>query len=87
MTLENLVLLCLQNKELSGLQILKSINNEWQKNINMGSLYSALHNLEKKALIKSRWGDERSQDRGGARRRYYSLTQLGEKNISDSKKR
>jgi len=81
---EELVLLSLQNKELYGLQIIESIADAsgGHRKLRIGSLYPTLHSLEEKGLIKSRWGDERPDDRGGARRRYYHLTQLGERTIS-----
>ncbi|WOB66901.1 PadR family transcriptional regulator [Microcystis aeruginosa] len=81
---EELVLLSLQNKELYGLQIIESIADAsgGHRKLRIGSLYPTLHSLEEKGLIKSRWGDERPDDRGGARRRYYHLTQLGERTMS-----
>lgn len=39
------------------------------------TLYTAFRRLEKDGYIRSYWGDEAST--GGARRRYYSITEAG----------
>jgi DNA-binding PadR family transcriptional regulator len=76
---EELVLLALYGKELYGLQIPKAMEEAsgGQRQMGIGSLYPTLHSLEKKHLIESRWGDEGREERGGARRRYYKLTDRG----------
>lgn len=80
---EILILRSLSNKELSGLQIIESMSDINGKSLDIGSFYPIFQKLEEKGLIKSRWGTERSNDRGGARKRYYRLTQLGEKVFAD----
>jgi len=76
---EELILLVLYNHECYGLQIIKAIEQatQGQKKLNVGSLYPTLDKLEKKSLITSYWGDERQKERGGARRRYYQITEKG----------
>lgn len=76
---EILILQFLYNKELSGLQIIQSIADIKGKSLDIGSFHPVFQKLEEKELIKSRWGTERSSDRVGARKRYYRLTQSGEK--------
>jgi PadR family transcriptional regulator PadR len=80
---EILVLRTLYNKELSGLQTIQSIADIKGKSLDIGSFYPVFQKLEEKELIKSRWGTERSSDRGGARKRYYRLTRSGEKALAD----
>lgn len=80
---EILVLRTLYNKELSGLQIIQSIADIKGKSLDIGSFYPVFQKLEEKELIKSRWGTKRSSDRVGARKRYYRLTQSGEKALAD----
>ena len=80
---EILVLRSLYNKELSGLQIVESMFDTNGKSFDIGSFYPVFQKLEERGLIKSRWGTERSNDRNGARKRYYRLTQLGEKVFAD----
>lgn len=45
------------------------------------TLYSAFRRLEKAELIASYWGDEGS----GARRRYYSITEMGRQVYKENK--
>jgi DNA-binding PadR family transcriptional regulator len=80
---EILVLRTLYNKELSGLQIIESIADIKGKSLDIGSFYPVFQKLEEKGLIKSQRGTERSSDRAGARKRYYRLTQSGEKPLTD----
>lgn len=80
-TLEELIMTALLNKELYGLQLVQAIEDAsgGKRRIGAGSLYPTLHRLEKKkGLIESLWGDDKTEERGGARRRYYKLTGLGE---------
>jgi DNA-binding PadR family transcriptional regulator len=76
---EELVLFALYGKELYGLQIPQAMEEAsgGKRQMGIGTLYPVLHSLEKKGLVASRWGDERRQERGGARRRYYKLTGNG----------
>ncbi len=70
-----------------GLDILHRINKANQKSgrreIGVGSLYPALKRMEKEGLIKGRWGDEKTpeEESGGARRRYYSISRVGENSL------
>lgn len=77
--LEELIMTTLLNQELYGLQIVQAIDeaSNGKRKLAIGSLYPTLHRLEKKEFITSRWGDDRPEERGGARRRYYRLTGLG----------
>jgi DNA-binding PadR family transcriptional regulator len=43
----------------------------------VGGLYTLLHRMEKKGLIKGRWEEAHHDDADGARRRYYSITGAG----------
>jgi DNA-binding PadR family transcriptional regulator len=58
-----------------GYEINKSIqektNNEYE--LKEATLYTAFRRLEQAGYISSYWGDENT----GARRRYYSITNLG----------
>lgn len=81
--LEQELLLVLQNNDkLYGLQIINAINQvrgkEGKREIGFGSAYPTLHKLQKKKLIAYQWGKETEEETGGARRKYYSLTQEGQ---------
>jgi PadR family transcriptional regulator PadR len=65
--------------EMYGLEIIRKISEVSEKHlVSFGSLYPALKRLEDKGLLESRWGDETPDDRGGARRRYYKVTDEGQ---------
>jgi PadR family transcriptional regulator, regulatory protein PadR len=46
-----------------------------------GSLYPALHRLERQKLLRSSW-----KEADGRRRKYYELTQLGQKELAARKR-
>jgi len=75
------VLSALKFKERYGLEIIKTVKEDASTTIFLGTLYNLLSRMKKKGYVESRWGDD-SEERGGARRRYYRLTGLGEKVLS-----
>lgn len=77
--LEEDLLTVLNFHELYGLQIIKAIEeaSEGKRSLGVGSLYPTLHRLEKKGFVTSKWGDDRPEERTGARRKYYEITGLG----------
>lgn len=87
-SLEELIMTALLNRKLYGLQIAKAIEevSQGKKKIGVGSLYPKLHKLEKKGYIESYWGDDRPEERNGARRKYYKLTGLGSDVLDEAQK-
>ena len=77
--LEEEVLTLLNTCELYGLQIIMGVEQATggKRKIGFGSLYPTLHKLERKGLVKARWGEETPEERGGARRKYYKITGAG----------
>ncbi len=65
-------------KELYGLDILEQINKGRPTPLSFSSLYPALNRLIRKGYIDWRWG-EVTDGTGGARRKYYKATGLGQK--------
>ena len=59
-----------------GLIINQEVSRIRGKKCSQGGTYTVLGRLERKKLVSSFWGDE--SERAEARRRYYSLTELGE---------
>lgn len=53
------------------------------KPVGIGALYKALHSLERKEQITSEWEDQRPDDLGRPRRRYYQLTAFGSKALTE----
>ena len=47
--------------------------------VNQGSLYPALHRLERKGLVEAEWGVAESNRQA----RFYSLTRKGKKQLAD----
>ena len=77
--MEEEILTVLAGKELYGLQIIQAFQDasHGQRSIGVGSLYPTLSRLEEKGLISSWMEDRPNDDRGGARRKYFKITQHG----------
>jgi DNA-binding PadR family transcriptional regulator len=78
------ILATLVRKERYGLEIVRTVRDLGQA-ISLAGLYTTLVRLERDGLVTSRWGDESIDVRRGARRRYYAITGLGEKALSQTK--
>ena len=77
------ILTVLRNQELYGLQIVKAMEeaSSGAYSLVVGSLYPILHRLKDKGYLTSRWGED-DETRGGARRRYYLITNKGLKALT-----
>ncbi len=76
------LLLCLLSKEpLYGYQIVKEMERRSSGYFHFkeGTLYPALHRLEKAGLVEGRW----QETRNGMPRRYYYITAKGQKVLSE----
>src|SRR5262245_18973995 len=87
--LEDDLLTLLIKRELYGLEIIEAtkIASGGKRSISVGSLYPTLHKMEKKGLVDSWWGEETPEERGHARRRYYTATGLGERVLRATQQR
>ena len=67
-----------------GYQIVKEVNQRSSGYFAFkeGTLYPALHRLERARLIEGRWEDTPN----GVRRRYYFITERGKQELSDRQK-
>jgi PadR family transcriptional regulator, regulatory protein PadR len=77
--LEELVLLAvgaLYQDQAYALTILKLIDEETGRNMDVTALHSVLRRLEQKGFVKSTMGGATSE-RGGRRKRFFQLTQTG----------
>ena len=80
-TLDMLVLKALQLEPMHGWGITERIE-QWSESVlqlGQGTLYPALYRLERRGLVQSEWkvsGNNR-------RARYYSLTRVGRRHLSD----
>jgi len=77
-----LILNLLAKENLYGYQIIKKLSEESENifNLKEGTLYPILHGLEEKGFISSYWDDTT-----GKKRKYYSITKQGKKQLKESK--
>ncbi|OAA91782.1 PadR family transcriptional regulator [Clostridium ljungdahlii] len=80
---ETIILAHLVEKDSYGYEINKFIKEKTDNKYELkeATLYSAFRRLEKAALITSYWGDQNT----GARRRYYSITELGKEVLNQNR--
>lgn len=80
---ETIILAHLSTQDSYGYQINKSIQErtKGEYELKEATLYSAFRRLEQGGFIKSYWGDQET----GARRRYYSITPLGQALLAQNK--
>ena len=78
-TLDLLILRALQNGPMHGWSVSERIQQISRDvlRVNQGSLYPALHRLEKRAWIRAEWGISEL----GRRARFYNLTAAGRKQL------
>jgi transcriptional regulator len=79
-TLDMLVLRALQRESMHGYAIAHVIRNRSGEvlTVETGSLYPALHRLERQKWVKSEWKLTESKQRA----KYYQLTALGKKQLT-----
>lgn len=79
-SIDILLLSLIQKEDLYGYEIAKRLKEKSNDTYSLseGTLYPALQRLEKRALIKSYWGNAET----GARRKYYGITDEGRKVLS-----
>lgn len=79
-SIEILLLSLLVEEDCYGYDMTKKLRilSEDTYHMNEGTLYPALKRLEKKECVTSYWSDEKS----GTRRKYYSITDTGRKELN-----
>jgi DNA-binding PadR family transcriptional regulator len=80
--LETMVLSVLERQPAHGFELLRRLELVGCGSLKMkeGSLYPALYRMEERGLIKGRWEAE-AAERRGPRRRIYSLTGKGKRQL------
>ena len=78
-TVEMLILEALSEANLYGYRIVRSVLERSQGTFELkeGSLYPALHRLERQKLLVANW-----EEADGRRRKYYKLTAVGKKALA-----
>lgn len=67
-----------------GYAIKTSLESDAARAINLSAVHAALSRLETKGLVTSRFG-ESTKKRGGKRKKYFELTNLGRVAIEESR--
>ena len=70
--------------EAYGIAIIEEMEKRLDRKVSIGSLQTVLRRLEKKGYLASEFG-EATAVRGGKRKRFFSLTQYGQKILADTK--
>ena len=83
---QELVLLAILalDEEAYGVSIQQKIKEVAGRDITRGALHSALSRLEEKGFLKSAFG-EATKERGGRRKRLYSVTAAGENALEEAR--
>jgi transcriptional regulator len=81
-TLDLLILKTLRRDEMHGYEIAESIfaNSEEALRVEEGALYPALHRLESRGLLSSKWNTSANNRRA----KYYRLTSAGRKRLDEA---
>lgn len=67
-----------------GIAIINEIEERLKRSVSIGSLQNVLKRLEAKGFVQSHLG-EATQVRGGKRKRYFEVTQLGKNMLEEIK--
>jgi len=70
--------------EAYGVAIIDEMEKRLNRQVSIGALQTVLRRLENKGLLSSAFG-EATKIRGGKRKRYFSLTQNGQRVLSETK--
>lgn len=83
--LEELVLLTVGSlyQEAYAVAILEEIKNATRRTMDVTAVHSVLRRLEKKGLVNSEMGGA-TNERGGRRKRFFILTQVGRKVLEET---
>jgi PadR family transcriptional regulator PadR len=71
-----LSILLRQPRDAYGATLQERIEDATGQDVSIGAIYTTLDRLERKGLVKSRWG-EPTAERGGRRKRYYEIDASG----------
>jgi len=66
-----------------GVKVRQEIVDRTGRDVSIGSVYTALHRLEKRGMVRA-WMGEPTTERGGRRKRHYRLLPAGAKALSEA---
>ena len=67
-----------------GIAIMEEIEKQTGRAVHISAVHSALHRLEEKGFVSSRMG-EATQERGGRRKRLFTVSVAGQKALKGAK--
>ena len=70
--------------EAYGIAIIDEMEKRLNRNVSIGALQTVLRRLENKGYLTSEFG-EATKERGGKRKRYFEVTQLGKSVLDETK--
>lgn len=70
--------------EAYGVLIKDELEKRLERSVSVGALQSALRRMEKKGYLESRFG-EKTNERGGKRKRYFYITSYGKKALENAR--
>lgn len=73
-----LLLVAAHNQEAYGVMILEQLEQKLDRKLNISAVHVALKRMENKGFVESSYGGI-TNERGGRRKKYYSITSLGKK--------
>jgi PadR family transcriptional regulator, regulatory protein PadR len=65
--------------------VLEEMERRMERSMSIGSVHRTMQRLEEKGLVNSRFG-EATSERGGRRKRLFTLTPAGERSLSEARK-
>jgi PadR family transcriptional regulator PadR len=83
---EEVVLLAvaIRSGDAYGATVVNEIEQQMNRAVNLGAVHSALNRLYEKGLVSSQMGGA-SQERGGRRKRLYSVTAAGRRSLEEAR--
>src|SRR5215207_8698597 len=81
------IVAALIGKPLYGTELIDCVAeiSEGRVQLTLGGVYPTLHRMQRKGLIEGSWGTD-DEARGGARRRYYRVTGLGQEAFDSTRR-
>ncbi|WP_020528731.1 PadR family transcriptional regulator [Flexithrix dorotheae] len=73
------------NGKAYGIAIIEELENRLNRKVSIGALQTVLRRLEKKGYLNSELG-EATQERGGKRKRFFTVTNYGIQILEETKK-
>lgn len=67
-----------------GVSVQKELDDQLGRKVTLSALHTAMHRLEKKGFLDSRLGDA-TKERGGKRKRLFTVTALGRDALGNSR--